>query len=396
MNLFTLSLAGLRGSRLTHALNIALLGLGLGTVTLLLLVSGAIGDRVLRDAGGIDLVVGAKGSPLQLVLSTVFQADVPTGNIPLSESDALLHNPMIDRGAPLALGDAVKGFRIVGTTPDYLDFYGARLAQGQIWQQPMEAVLGATTARRLNLHPGDSFVGAHGVAGNGETHGAAPYRVTGILAPTGSVVDRLVLTPVESVWQVHAHHHRAEGGEAHEVTAVILHARTPLAIVSLPFQINSQTSYQAAAPAIEAARLFSTLGFGLDTVRAFAGILIASSGLGMLIALLTRMRERRRELAMLRLLGATPGQLFAMVVIEAMLLAGLGAILGLIVGHATAWAMGTFLPAGGATGALDLKARPSEWLIPALALGTGLVAAIVPAFAAYRTDVASALAGSHD
>jgi putative ABC transport system permease protein len=394
MNLLTLSLAGLRGSRLTHALNIALLGLGLGTITLLLLVSGAIGDRVLRDASNIDLVVGAKGSPLQLVLSTVFQADIPTGNIPLAESDALLKNPMIDRGAPLALGDAVKGFRIVGTTPDYLDFYGAKLAEGKIWQQPMDAVLGASTARRLELHLGDSFVGAHGVAGDGETHRAAPYHVTGILAPTGSVVDRLVLTPVESVWQVHEHHHHAESSEAHEVTAVLLHAKTPLAIVSLPFQINSQTNYQAAAPSIEAARLFSTLGFGLDTVRAFAGILIVSSGLGMLIALVTRMRERRRELATLRLLGATPGQLFTMVVIEALLLAALGATLGLILGHAAAWAMETFLPAGGAMTTLELNARRSEWLIPALALGVGLVAAVIPAIAAYRTDVASALAGA--
>ena len=103
MNLFSLSLAGLRGNGLTHALNSVLLGLGLGTVTLMLLISGAIGDRVVRDARGIDLVVGAKGSPLQLVLSTVFQADIPTGNIPLAEADTLQHNPMIDRSAPLAL-----------------------------------------------------------------------------------------------------------------------------------------------------------------------------------------------------------------------------------------------------------------------------------------------------
>lgn len=389
-------LAGLRGNRLTHALNIALLGLGLGTVTLLLLVSGAIGDRVTRDVRGIDLVVGAKGSPLQLVLSTVFEADIPTGNIPEAEFDTLARNPMIDRAAPLALGDAVKGFRIVGTTSAYLDFYGAKLGEGQIWQQPMEAVLGATTAHRLNLHIGDSFVGAHGISGDGEAHEATPYKVIGILAPTGSVVDRLVLTSVESVWEVHAHLHRQEPEAGHEVTAVLLHAKTPLAVVSLPFQINRQTGYQAAAPALEAARLFSTLGFGLNTVRAFAGILIVSSGLGMLIALLTRMRERRRELAMLRLLGATPRQLLSMVVIEALLLAALGAVLGLIMGHAAAWAMHALLPAGGVMTALELKAQPSEWLIPALALGTGLVAASVPALAAYRSDVASALAGGHD
>lgn len=396
MNLFTLSLAGLRGNRLTHTLNIALLGLGLGTVTLLLLVSGAIGERVLSDARSIDLVVGAKGSPLQLVLSTVFQADVPTGNIPIAEYDALMRSRMIERGAPLALGDAVKGFRIVGTTPDYLAFYDARLAEGQLWRQPMEAVLGAAAARRLSLHIGDSFVGAHGTAGNGESHGATPYRVTGILAPTGSVIDRLVLTPVESVWQVHEHHRHGDSTDGREVTAVLLHASTPLAVVSLPFQINSQTNYQAAVPSIEAARLFSTLGFGLDTIKAFAGILIASSGLGTLIALTTRMRERRRELAMLRLLGATPGQLFVMVVIEALLLAGLGAVLGLIVGQAAGWAMEAFQPAGGALSALELSPRASEWLIPALALATGLVAALMPAVTAYRTDVAAALAGNHD
>jgi len=396
VNLVSLSLAGLRGNRLTHLLNSVLLGLGLGTITLMLLVSGAIGDRLTRDAHGIDLVVGAKGSPLQLVLSTVFQADIPTGNIPLAEMDTLLHNPMIDRGAPLALGDAVKGFRIVGTTPGYLDFYGAKLAQGQIWRQPMDAVLGATVAAKLRLNPGDSFVGAHGVSGNGEMHEGSPYHVTGILEPTGSVVDRLVLTPVESVWQVHEHHHRQDPDAGREVTAVLLHAKTPLAIVTLPFQINSQTNYQAAVPSIEAARLFSTLGFGLATVRAFAGILIVSAGLGMLIALTTRLRERRRELAMLRLLGATPRQLFVMVVIEALLLAGLGAILGLAFGHLAAWAMEALLPAGDAMTVMDLHARASEWLIPALALGVGLIAAIIPAIAAYRTDVAAALAGSHD
>jgi putative ABC transport system permease protein len=340
------------------------------------------------------------------VLSTVFQADIPTGNIPLAEADALAHNPMIDREVPMSLGDAVKGFRIVGTTQDYLGLYNAKLALGQPAQQPMDAVLGAEVARRLKLGIGDSFVGAHGVAGNGPMHEATPYHVTGILAPTGSVIDRLVVTPLESVWLVHERHHlhpEASGvaadhpeTPAREVTAVLLHVRTPLAVVTLPYQINSQTNFQAAVPSIEAARLLSTLGFGLDAVRAFAAILIVSSGLGMLIALTTRMRQRRRELAVLRLLGATPGQLFAMVVIEALLLAGLGAVLGLLFGHIAAWSMQTWLPAGNAIAGMDLRGRSSEWLIPALALGVGLVAALIPALTAYRTNVAQALAGNSD
>ena len=114
MNLITLSLAGLRGGRLTHALNILVLALGLGTVTLLLLVSGALTDRLVRDGRGIDIVVGAKGSPLQLVLSAVYQADVPTGNIPLDAVDTLQHDPLINHAVPLALGDAVGRFRKIG------------------------------------------------------------------------------------------------------------------------------------------------------------------------------------------------------------------------------------------------------------------------------------------
>jgi putative ABC transport system permease protein len=399
MNLLTLSIAGLRGGFLTHALNSIVLGLGLGTITLLLLFSAAVGDRIVRDARGIDLVVGAKGSPLQLVLSTVFQADVPTGNIPLAEALTLLKNPMIERGVPMALGDAVKSFRIVGTTPDYLDVYGARLAEGRIWGQPMEAVLGAETARRLKLSVGDSFVGAHGVAGNGEAHAATPYTVTGILAPTGSVIDRLALTPIESVWKVHEGHRHHEAGTPEagpEVTAILLHVRTPLAVVTLPHQIDAQTGMQAAIPSFEAARLLSLLGFGLDAFRALAGILIASAGLGMLIALVTRMRERRRELAVLRLLGATPAQLFATILIEAMLLAGAGAALGLLFGHAIVWGLAEFLPAGHALAGMSLGWRPSEWLIPAVALGIGLVASLVPAVTAYRTDVSAALAAGPD
>jgi len=401
MNLLTLSIAGLRDNRLTHALNCFLLALGLGTVTFLFLFGGALADRIVRDAHGIDLVVGAKGSPLQLVLSTVFQADIPTGNIPLDEAQALLRNPMVERGVPMALGDSVKGYRIVGTTSDYLDFYNGKLAEGRMWDQPMEVVLGADAARGLKLGIGDTFVGAHGVSGNGPLHAALPYRVTGILARTGSVIDRLALTPVESVWKVHEEHSHHTGMEAdmpagqappREVTAMLLHVRTPLAVVTMPYQINTQTRMQAAVPAAEAARLFSLLGFGLNVFRVIAGILIVSAGLGMLIALISRMRERRQEMAVFRLLGASRGQLLAIVLIEAVLLTLIGAAMGLALGHAAAWAMVKGVPAGNALTEMSMRWRPSEWLIPAMALGVGFAAALFPAITAYRNEVSVALA----
>lgn len=394
MNLLTLSLAGLRGARLTHALNILILALGLGTVTLLLLFSSTLTERLTRDTRGIDLVVGAKGSPLQLVLSTVFQADFPTGNIPLEEADAILRNPMVDYGVPMALGDAVASFRIVGTTPDYLRLYDATLTRGRLWQRPLEAVLGAETTRHLRLGIGDTFVSAHGVNDNGDVHRGFPYTVVGILAPTGSVIDRLALTSVESVWKVHENLFRL--APPREVTALLLHVRTPLAIVTLPHQINSQTALQAAVPSFEAARLFSLLGFGLAAFRALAGILIASAGLGILIALVTRMRERRRELAVLRLLGASRGKLFATVLIEAMVLAGIGAAVGLLLGHAAAWALVEWLPSGHALAAMSVGWQPSEWRIPAVALGIGFLAATIPAVTAYRSEVSSALGGGSE
>lgn len=392
MNLLTLSLAGLRGARLTHTLNILILALGLGTVTLLQLFSSTITERIVRDTRGIDLVVGAKGSPLQLVLSAVFQADIPTGNIPLDEAATILRSPMVESGAPVALGDSVSSFRIVGTTPDYLRLYGAALARGRLWQRPMEAVLGAETVRHLRLAIGDSFAGAHGLTGKGDVHKGFPYTVTGILAPTGSVIDRLVLTSVESVWKVHENRFRL--AQPREVTAVLLHVRTPFAIVTMPHQINSQTALQAAVPSFEAARLLSLLGFGLAAFRALAGILIVSSGLGILIVLVTRMRERRQELAVLRLLGASRGQLFITVLIEAAALATIGAAAGLLLGHAAAWGLAEWLPSGHALAAMNVGWQPSEWRIPAVALGIGFIAAAIPAVTAYRSDVSLALRGA--
>lgn len=391
MNLVTLALAGMRGVRLNLALTGAILALGLGTLTLLLLVSDAMQDRLLRDARGIDLVLGAKGSPLQLVLSTVFQVDVPTGNIPLSEAQAIATDPLVAQAVPLALGDAARGFRIVGTTPGYLALYHAQLSAGGLWHAPMEAVLGAVAARALHLAPGDHFTGAHGVLGNGPAHSAFPYTVTGILAPTCGVIDRLILTPVESVWRVHEGHRLMDAGGGREVTAVLLRARTPLALIALPYRINRTTPYQMAVPSQEWARLLSVLGFGFAAFRAVGWALVVSASLAMLLALLARMRERRGELAVLRLLGASKARVFALVAIEALGLALVGGVAGLLLGHAAALAVARLAPAGSALSALQAGPRAAELAILGIAAAIGAVATAVALLALYRRDVAADL-----
>lgn len=159
MNLFRVSLAGVRARPLETTLNVILLGLGVGTIVLLLLVGSQLDERMKRDARGIDLVVGAKGSPLQLILSAVYQLDIPTGNVSLSEANRLGRNPMIKKIVPISMGDSYGNYRIVGTNADYLGLYGAETAQGRLWQRPMEAVLGATVATQRGLTPGDTFSG---------------------------------------------------------------------------------------------------------------------------------------------------------------------------------------------------------------------------------------------
>ncbi|AYM96179.1 FtsX-like permease family protein [Acidovorax sp. 1608163] len=389
---------------LAAALNLLLLTLGLAAITLVLLVSTQLDQAFERDLDGIDLVVGAKGSPLQLILAGVFHIDVPTGNIPLQEVQDLQSNPLVSQVIPLSLGDSYQGFRIVGTTPDYPAHYRAELAQGALWQQPMDAVLGATVARSV-VQPGHegeplvgaTFVGTHGLGAGGHAHGDHPYRVSGVLAPCGCVLDRLILTSTESVWLVHETATADDPEDLEilkqerEVTVALVRYRTPLAAVSLSRAINANTSMQAAAPAIEVTRLLRLLGVGADVLRAFGGVLLAVAALSVFIALWNAVRERRFDLAMLRMLGAPPGRVAGLVLCEALWLAALACALGLLLGHGLAHALGWALQAQGllpVTGALWL---PEEAGVPLLAGLVAALAALLPAMQAYRTDVADLL-----
>jgi putative ABC transport system permease protein len=399
LNLATLSASYLRARPLNTALSVILLALGVATIVLLLLVVGQAEERMHRDARGIDLVVGAKGSPMQLMLSGIYHLDAPTGNIPLSAVALLSKNRMVKRAMPLALGDSWKGHRIIGAGKEYADHYGAELREGRFYEKPMEAVLGAEVAARTNTRVGATFKGAHGMGSEpGEEHEGA-YTVVGVLAKTGSVIDRLVLTPIESVWQVHEEHQGPQDDadrkalmEAREVTVVLVQYASPLAAAMLPRQINSQSELQAASPAYETARLFSIVGVGVEALRAFAAVLILAAGLSVFIALYTALEERRYDLAVMRTLGASPGKLFGLLMGEALALSLLGALIGLALGHALTSALGVWLEAQQHYPVTGLEWRPEELWVAGIALTVGVVAAIVPAWRAYRTDVSRTLA----
>ncbi len=401
MSLLRLAWRYLWSQPLTAALNLLLLSLGLAAITLVLLVSEQIEAGVRRDLAGIDLVVGAKGSPMQIMLAGLFHLDVPTGNIPLKTRAQLLAHPLVASAVPLSLGDSLRGIRIVGTTPDYLDLYEAKLAGGRVWSEPLQAVLGAEAARVTGLKLGQQFAGSHGLGAQGGEHADQRYTVVGVLQASGTVLDRLVLTDLASVWAVHEAHHEAAAAGHHEaaaeldatreITLLLVRYRSPLAAISLPRWVNAQAGLQAAAPAVETARLLRMVGVGVDVLRGFGLLMLASAALSVFVALLHAVRARQSDLAMLRMLGAPPWRVAGLISLEALCLAGLASLIGLGLGHGLTALLGEVLAGQQSLRLTGAWLSPWEWVIPLLALGLALLAAAWPAWRAFRLEVTELL-----
>lgn len=375
------------------ALNVLLLSVGLSSMTFLLLVGHQLSRAFDRDLQGIDVVVGAKGSPMQLIMSGVFHIDVPPGNVPLRAVNALREHPMVQSVIPISLGDNYQGYRIVGTSPEYLTHYKATLASGVLWRASMQVVLGATVARRLGLKVGDSFVGSHGLGAGGHTHGDSPYTVTGVLTTNGSVLDRLIVTDTASVWKVHEDYTAVDADDRkimedeREVTMALITYKSPLAAMTFPRFINTTTEMQAASPALEISRLLSMLGIGTDVLRAFAFLLLLTAGLSVFIALWNAVRERRADLALLRMLGAPPSKVASLLLIEALWLGVLAAVLGIAGGQALSALLGWVLQLDNSLLIGGLVWPPELIAVPCLAIGVSLLAAIIPTLGAYRVSV---------
>ena len=210
MGIFRLSFAKIVSRPLNATVSIVLFAIGIGIISLIVNIEQTIKEQFRRNLAGIDLVVGAKGSPLQLILSTVFQIDTPTGNISLNEAELIGRNPLVEKTIPVAIGDNYNGFRIVGTTVDYGEIYNATLSSGKWFGNAFETVVGAEAARKTGLEIGEQFTGRHGFTDHGHHHDEDIYTVVGILKPTGTVIDKLILTTVDTYWMIHKSHDHAE------------------------------------------------------------------------------------------------------------------------------------------------------------------------------------------
>jgi putative ABC transport system permease protein len=202
---------------LNTLLSIILLTASVAIITLLILLENQFEKKFNDNVDGIDLVLGAQGSPLQLILSSVYQVDAPTGNIDYAEAKTWMQNPAVKKAIPLAFGDNYRGFKIVGTTPDYLTHYGAAIQQGKVFEKNFEVVVGSAVAQKMGLKIGDTFFGSHGNAAEGDVHKEHAYVVTGIASETGKVVDNVILCTIPSVWAMHeGHDHSHEGEGTHD------------------------------------------------------------------------------------------------------------------------------------------------------------------------------------
>ena len=380
----------LRAKPLQTALSLALLGFGVGMVSLMLLTEKQVNDAFERNIKDIDLVLGAKGSPLQLILANVYHIDAPTGNINQRAAEKVLKHPYIDSGIPLAYGDNHEGYRIVGTEHSYVAHYGATLAEGQLWAAPYEVTAGARVAENLGLHVGDTFFSAHGLKDQTDIHTNKTFTVVGILEPSGSVMDQLLLTPMESIWYVHMEDGEVLDPEKREITAMLLKKRNPLAVLTIPNTLRD-TNMQVALPAIEVNRMTQQFGLGTSALRAIAMLIMALSFASIFISVLDNIRARRHELALMRTMGGTPGTLYRLLLLEGGLLSVAGTVLGLVLSRVGMTVLSQVVEAQFHYDVAAMGILGSEWALAGAAILVGLLASAIPARRSLRLDISRTL-----
>jgi putative ABC transport system permease protein len=285
----------------------------------------------------------------------------------------------------------------VGTSHDYVTHYQAWFRDGVLWAAPFEAVIGSEVAARTRLRVGSTFAAAHGTAYQREhVHDEHAYRVVGVLSPTGTVLDHLILADLASVWTLHDDKAQALAGEprsddGREISALLIQYGSSLTGATLPAEVNAMSHMQAASPTFETARLFAVMVVGMRVLRGFSVVLILAAGLSVFIALYSALNERRYDLAIMRALGASPTQLMALLLFEGALLAAIGAGLGLLLGHLLTSMLG-FALRFQQVGVTGWTWSSNEVWVVAGALVVGMVAALLPAWRAHETDIAGTLA----
>ena len=411
-----MSIKNILSKPLSSFISLALLTLGIGIISLLLQLNSLIKDQMDNNLRGIDMVVGAKGSPLQLILSSVYHVDSPTGNISYKEADKISKNRMVGSSIKLLYGDNHKGYRIVGTEKKFIDLYKGVFKEGEEWEKPFEVIVGSKVHKNLNIKIGDKLVSSHGLRETGESHEDQSFEVVGLLEPSNSVIDQLIITSPESVWDIHdthnhndtndnfenenKHDHEHEDEHEHEhdeyddkeITAMLIKFSSPMNIIQFPRQINETTNLQAAVPSYEISRLFKLFGFGIDTISYLAYLIIIVSGFSLFINLFNAMNERKYEMALIRTIGATRFQLSSMIILESLILSLLGFGLGLLFSRFGVMFVSSLMEESINYNLSSIKILSEELWLLVLSVILGVLSSLIPAIQVYKMNISKILA----
>lgn len=309
------------------------------------------------------------------------------------------------------MATVTQGYRIVGTDSNYIKKYNATLQAGALYKMPMDVVLGSVAAAATNAKLHDKFFGTHGLATVGDEHKEFEYHITGILKPTNTVLDNLVLTSIESVWMIHEHEHEEEEDEdggtpdvtsnvpipkdtsepEDEITAVLIKLRSPLGLMTLPRTLNQYTNMQVASPALEINRLFSLMGIGITTLQGIAYAIMFISGLSVFISLYTRLKERKYEMALMRTMGGSSLLLFTATIAEGLLLCLIGFGLGICIGRLGVIGINNYSTENYHLSFSGVNITSKEWYLGLITIAIGFIAAILPAIKAYRINISKTL-----
>lgn len=396
------------------------LGIALAAIALASALLLAV-ERVRHDArtsftqsiSGVDLVVGARTGGVQLMLYAVFHSGSAANNIRWESFAALASHPAVAWAVPLSLGDSHRGHPVVGTSSEYFERFryadGLPLAfaAGRPFAEVFEAVLGSEVAQRLGYRVGDRLTLTHGMAERGPDHDDKPFTVVGVLSPTGTPVDRAVHVGLEAIGAIHldwaggaplpglsipAEHVRKFDLAPKEITAFLVGLKSRADVFRLQRQINAYGGEPllAVMPGVALDELWQTLATVERTLFALSALVVLVGLAGLTATLLAGLNERRRELAILRALGAGPGDLCLMLAAEGLLVTALGALLGC--GLLLAGILG-LAPLARDFG-IHLSLRPpsgTDLLLLGSILATGLLASLIPGWRAWRMALADGL-----
>ena len=404
MNIFKLSIKNIFNKPLSSFISLALLILGIGIISLLLQLNTLIKDQMDNNLRGIDMVVGAKGSPLQLILSSVYHIDSPTGNISLKDAENISKNRMVGSSIKILYGDNHKGFRIVGAEKKFIELYKGVIKEGTEWNNPYEVLVGSKVYEKLNINLGDNLVSSHGLRETGQSHDEGTFKVVGLLKPSNSVIDQLIITSPESVWDIHDTHnheddHKHEHEDDHEneyddreITAMLIKFKSPMNIIQFPRQINENTNLQAAVPSYEISRLFKLFGFGIETLSYLAYLIILVSGFSLFINLFNSMRERKYEMALIRTLGASRFQLSSMIALESLVLTISGFVLGILFSRFGVMFVSSLMEESINYNFSSFKILNEEYWLLGLSILIGIISSLIPAIQVYKMNISKILA----